>query len=171
MSLRVSGKNLDVGKSLRHHIKTKVETLIARYFDGQVSGHVVISHEGSAFRADCSLHLSSGMDLQSQGRAHEPYASFDNAADKIERRLSRYSGRLKDHDHRRFTPEKDAIEIANFIIETPEDTQEDVSADYAPAVVAEGAKPLQVLSVAEAVIQLDLTGLPFLCFSMRSANG
>ena len=72
-------------------------SLIARYFDGKVSGHVVISPEGSAYRTDCSLHLSSGMNLQAEGRAHEPYASFEQAADKIERRLRRYNKRLKEH--------------------------------------------------------------------------
>ena len=71
--------------------------MIARYFDGKVTGHVVITPEGSAYRTDCSLHLSSGMNLQSEGRAHEPYASFEQAADKIERRLRRYKKRLKEH--------------------------------------------------------------------------
>ena len=35
MPLRVSGKNLDVGKSLRGHVLDKVEAIIARYFDGR----------------------------------------------------------------------------------------------------------------------------------------
>ena len=69
----------------------------ARYFDGQVSGHVVISPEGSGYRADCSLHLSSGTNLQAEGKAQEPYASFEQALDKIERRLRRYKKRLKEH--------------------------------------------------------------------------
>ena len=88
MPLRISGKNLDIGESLRAHVLEKVQSLIARYFDGKVTGHVVISPEGSAFRTDCSLHLSSGMNLQSEGRAHEPYGSFEQAADKLERRLA-----------------------------------------------------------------------------------
>src|ERR1700740_1398955 len=97
MPLRVSGKNLDIGESLRRHVLDKVEAVVARYFDGNISGHVVISPAGSAYRADLSFHLSSGMNLQAEGRAHEPYASFEQAADKIERRLRRYNKRLKEH--------------------------------------------------------------------------
>ena len=97
MPLRVSGKNLDIGESLRRHVVEKVEAVLARYFDGKTSGHVVISPEGSAYRTDCWFHLSSGMNLQAEGRAHEPYASFEQAADKIERRLRRYNKRLKEH--------------------------------------------------------------------------
>ena len=121
MPLRVSGKNLDIGESLRTHVLEKVQALIARYFDGKVTGHVVISPEGSAFRTDCSLHLSSGMNLQSEGRAHEPYASFEQAADKIERRLRKYKKRLKEHASGReaATADREQREIANFVIEAP----------------------------------------------------
>jgi len=33
MPLRVSGKNLDIGESLRRHVVEKVEAVVARYFD------------------------------------------------------------------------------------------------------------------------------------------
>jgi len=95
MPLRVSGKNLDIGESLRTHVLERIEAIMAHYHDGRVSGHVVISREGSGYRADCALHLSSGVDLQAEGKAHEPYPSFEAALDKIERRLRRYKTRLK----------------------------------------------------------------------------
>jgi ribosomal subunit interface protein len=166
MPLRVSGKGMDIGESLRTHVTEKVQTLIARYFDGKISGHVVISPEGSAFRTDCSLHLSSGMNLQSEGRAHEPYASFEQAADKIERRLRKYKKRLKEHA---VGPDAQAEgrerrEVAKFLIEAPAEDVEEASADFAPAVVAEGAQPLKVMSVASAVSELDLTGAPVVVF-------
>lgn len=173
MPLRVSGKNLDIGESLRTHVLEKVQTLIARYFDGKVTGHVVISPEGSAYRADCNLHLSSGMNLQSEGRAHEPYASFEQAADKIERRLRRYKKRLKEHAAGPGAPSKAGereLEVANFVIETPTDDVEDQPADYAPVVVAEGAQRLKTMSVASAVSELDLTGAPVVVFQHATSS-
>jgi ribosomal subunit interface protein len=163
MPLRVSGKNLDIGESLRAHVLEKVQALIARYFDGKVTGHVVMSPEGSAFRTYCSLHLSSGMNLQSEGRAHEPYASFEQAADKIERRLRKYKKRLKEHAVGAEIPAGDR-ELANFVIEAPADDHEEAPVDFAPAVVAEGSARLKVLSVASAVSELDLTGSPVVVF-------
>jgi ribosomal subunit interface protein len=169
MPLRVSGKNLDIGESLRTHVLEKVQTLIARYFDGKVTGHVVISPEGTAYRTDCSLHLSSGMNLQSEGRAHEPYASFEQAADKIERRLRKYKKRLKEHASGHQTG-ADNREIANFVIEAPSEDVEEAAADFAPAVVAEGAQPLKTLSVASAVAELDLTGAPVVVFQHATSS-
>ena len=97
MTLRVSGKNLDIGESLRKHVLEKVEGMVARYFNGTVGGHIVISREGSGYRSDCTLQLSSGVSLHAEGRAHEPYPCFEQAADKIEARLRRYKQRLKGH--------------------------------------------------------------------------
>jgi ribosome-associated translation inhibitor RaiA len=35
--------------------------------------------------------------LQAEGRAHDPYASCDQAAEKTEKQLRRYKRRLKEH--------------------------------------------------------------------------
>jgi len=172
MPLRVSGKNLDIGDSLRAHVLEKVQALIARYFDGKVTGHVVISPEGSTFRTDCSLHLSSGMNLQSEGRAHEPYASFEQAADKIERRLRRYKKRLKEHagGHEALAEARERLELAKFVIEAPADDETEAPVDYSPVVVAEGSQPLKTLSVASAVAELDLTGAPLVVFQHATSS-
>ncbi|MEA2857276.1 MAG: hypothetical protein QOH98_1597 [Methylobacteriaceae bacterium] len=97
MPLRISGKNLDIGEALRQHITEKIEAAASKYFDGSINGHVVITPEGSGYYADCTLHLDSGVTLQAEGRAHDPYASFDQAAERIEKQLRRYKRRLKDH--------------------------------------------------------------------------
>src|SRR5579884_2226780 len=116
MTLRISGKNIAIGESLRQHVHSMVEAVIGRYFDGSVSGHVVIAPEGSGYRSDCTLHLSSGMTLQAEGKAQAPYASVDQAVDRIERRLRRYKRRLKEHHPA--TNGAEAIEgrtVANYV--------------------------------------------------------
>ena len=172
MPLRVTGKNMDIGEALRTHVVQKVDAIIARYFDGKVTGHVVVSPEGSAYRADCSLHLSSGMNLQAEGRAHEPYASFEQACDKIERRLRRYNKRLKEHNatSAEVAVARGRLKVANFVIEAPADDIDEASAEYSPVVVAEGAQPLKTMSVASAVSELDLTGAPVVLFQHATSS-
>jgi ribosomal subunit interface protein len=172
MPLRVSGKNIDIGESLRTHVNEKVEALIGRYFDGKVSGHVVVSPEGSAYRTDCSLFLSSGMSLQSEGRAHEPYASFDQAADKIERRLRRYKKRLKDQQTASVAagPARSRLKVDNFVIQAPDEREEEAPTEVNPVVIAEGAQPLKTLSVASAVAELDLSGAPVVVFQHATSE-
>ncbi len=164
MTLRVSGKNIAIGESLRQHVHDKVTAVIGRYFDGSVSGHVVIAPEGPGYRSDCTLHLSSGMTLQAEGKAQAPYASVDQAVDRIERRLRRYKRRLKEHHPA--TNGAEAIEgrtVANYVIEAPKEDGEE-SGEFAPVIVAEGTARLRSLSVASAVEELDLTGAPVVVF-------
>jgi ribosomal subunit interface protein len=160
MTLRVSGKNLDIGEALRQHVLGKVEATVARYFGGSVGGHVVMTREGSGYRSDCILHLSSGVSLHAESRGHEPYLCFDQAADKIERRLRRYKMRLKDHAG---VPGSGRGKVANYVLEPPQD-EEEPAEGFNPVVVAEGIDELKFLSVASAVAELDLSGAPVVIF-------
>src|SRR6202047_1425004 len=96
MTLRVSGKNLDIGFGFRTHIETRIDSALAKYRAGLVAGHVTVEPEGSGFRADCTLHLSSGATLQADAKAQEPYASFNRTADLIENQIRRHRERLVD---------------------------------------------------------------------------
>lgn len=169
MSLRVSGKNINIGEALRVHVTQRLETTAAKYFDGGVSGHVTISPEGSGYRADCSLHLTSGVVLQADGRAQEPYACFDQAAERIEKRLRRYKSRLKSH-HEHAPGGLDGAQaevVAYHVLEAP-DQESDAPAEFSPAIIAESTTRLRRLSVSAAVLDLDLTGAPVVVF--RHAN-
>ena len=162
MTLRVSGKNLDIGESLRQHVLDKVQGMVGHYFDGSVGGHVVITREGSGYRSDCTLRLSSGVSLHAEGRAHEPYPCFEQAANKIEGRLRRYKQRLKGHSPALASGGRS--KVANYMVEAPHEEQEEPAEGFNPVVVAEGTETLKSLSVASAVAELDLTGAPVVIF-------
>ncbi len=97
MSFRVSGKNLDVGDALRTRINARIGEAMSKYFDGGYSGHVTIARDGSGFRTECTVHLDSKITLYAEASAADAYASADQAALRVEKRLRRYHRRLKDH--------------------------------------------------------------------------
>ena len=97
MAFRVSGKNLDVGDALRERVNARIGDALSKYFDGGFSGHMTITREGSGFRSECALHLDSKVTLHAEGSALDAYASADQAALRVEKRLRRYHRRLKDH--------------------------------------------------------------------------
>jgi ribosomal subunit interface protein len=170
MSLRVSGKNFSIGEALRGHVLARIETAASKFFDGSVTGHVVLDHEGSGYRTDCTLHLASGMTLHCEGRAHEPYASFEQAADRLEARLRRYKTRLKGHHASHVPAQPTPAEIvSDYTIEPPgpDHAEEEI---YHPAVIAETTRALKELPVSDAVRDLDLSGAPVLIFK-HSTSG
>src|SRR5262245_48017392 len=96
MPFRVSGKNIAVGEALRTRINARIAEATAKYFDGGYSGHVTVGKEGFGFRTECVIHLDSGIVLEADALAADAYASADQAALRIEKRLRRYKRRLKD---------------------------------------------------------------------------
>ena len=168
MTLRVSGKNLDIGEALRQHVLEKVEATVARYFSGSVGGHVVMTREGSGYRSDCTLRLSSGLSLHAEGRAQEPYRCFEQAADKIESRLRRYKTRLKGHAGPSVVNARG--KVASYLIKSPLEEAEEPTEGFDPVVVAEGTEDLKSLSVASAVAELDLTGAPVIVFQHAGSS-
>src|SRR5580692_4576363 len=97
MSFRVSGRNIDVGEALRTRINARIAEATAKYFDGGFSGHVTVGKEGFGFRTECVIHLDSGIVLEAEALAVDAYASADQVAGRIEKRLRRYKRRLKNH--------------------------------------------------------------------------
>jgi ribosomal subunit interface protein len=167
MPFRVSGKNIDIGDTLRTRVNERIAEATAKYFDGGYSGHVTIGREGFGFRTECLVHLDSGITLEAEAIAADAYASADQAALRIEKRLRRYKRRLKDHQGARsdgHAPEQGTITASSYVIAAPEVDSDEEMADFNPVIIAETTTALKRLSVRDAVMQLDLTGVAVLVF-------
>ncbi|MCB8839614.1 ribosome hibernation-promoting factor, HPF/YfiA family [Aurantimonas sp. VKM B-3413] len=164
MSLRVSGKHMDVGEAFRTRIEERLGEAVDKYFDGNFSGTVVVSKDGPRYATDCTVHLDTGVVFQAAGEAHDPEASFGDAAERIEKRLRRYKRRLKNHqsDARR--------DMAYSIMAAIPEEAEEVPEDYAPAIIAETTLKVGTLSVAGAVMELDRQDSPFVLFKNATSG-
>jgi ribosomal subunit interface protein len=167
MPFRVSGKNLDIGAALRERVNARIGEALAKYFDGGYSGHVTVEKEGFGFRTECAIHLDSGMVLHTEANAADAYASADQAAVRIEKRLRRYKRRLKDHHLARGNGAA-AINAPSYVIEAPSHEGDDETAEFSPVIIAESTTALKQLSVSEAVMELDMTGAPVVVFRHAS---
>ncbi|THV23948.1 ribosome hibernation-promoting factor, HPF/YfiA family [Peteryoungia ipomoeae] len=161
MSVRVSGKQMEIGESFRQRIEERVQDAVTKYFDGGYSGQVVVSKSQSRFSADCLVHLDTGANLHAAGEANDPQVAFDTAFERVEKRLRRYKRKLKDHHANAAAA---PIEVAYTVMDSLAEEHEEVPEDYAPAIVAESTKKLQTMSVATAVMALDMTDEPVLLF-------
>lgn len=170
MQLKVTGKNLDVGDALREHVHERIDQVLDKLFSGGASAHITFEREGIGFRADCAIHLDSGIHLQSHANATDPYQTFDQAADKLEKRLRRYTRRLKDRHAKREHAQQEQARYVTFSGEEGAEKSDDRGEAY-PAIVAETTTPLHTLSVAEAVMRLDLADARFVLFRNAAHGG
>src|SRR3990170_5994502 len=98
MQLTVKGKHLDVGDSLREHVKEQLTHTAQKYFHDPIEATVVFSKEKNRlFKADIFIHVGGGIVLQAAYEADDPYPAFDMAAKLVAKRLSRYKDKLRDH--------------------------------------------------------------------------
>ena len=162
MSVRVSGKHMEIGDSFRQRIENHIGEAVNKYFDGGYSSQVTVQKAGSRFSADCKVHLDTGIVLHAAGEANDPQASFDAAAARIEKRLRRYKRRLK--DHHAGSQSNGYAEVAYTVMDAVPDEAEEVPEDFAPTIVAESKKQLKTMTVATAVMALDMTDEPVFLF-------
>jgi ribosomal subunit interface protein len=164
MHIQVTGKNISVGDALRHHVESRLNSDVARYFDGTVRAHVTVEKQRSRFRSDCTLQLATGIVLQAHGVDGDARIAFDVAADHLEKRLRRYKQRIRNyHNHRR--KPADVADVRSFIIQPPShEHEDDEPSDLNPVIVAETMHQIPELSVGEAAMQLDISNVAFVLF-------
>ncbi|MEW9807433.1 ribosome hibernation-promoting factor, HPF/YfiA family [Mesorhizobium marinum] len=161
MSLRISGKHMEIGEAFRTRIQGRIDETIAKYFDGGFSGHVTVEKSGPRFSADCVIFLDTGMSLQAGGQAYDPQAAFEAASDRIETRLRRYKRKLRSYEG---APAGGNVDVAYRVMAPAAEEIEEVPEDFAPAIVAESTVSLTTMSVARAIVELDIKDSPVFVF-------
>jgi ribosomal subunit interface protein len=174
MNLQIKGKQIDVGDSLRTHVEEHLATIVGKYFTNPLDATVVFSKEAHLFRADISVHAARGIVLQSNSAANDPYPAFDEAAQRIAKRLSRHKKRLISMHHQTQGPDKhaylDSMPANQYVLNAESDDIEGHDDSHAPLIVAETTTSIDTLTVSQAVTRLDLAELPALLFRNRASK-
>lgn len=92
MKITITGKQLDVGDSLRAHVDTNLVNAVAKYFEQALEATVVFSSsaKGRLIRADIAVHAGRNIRMQGHAEADDAYPAFDAALERIAKRLRRY---------------------------------------------------------------------------------
>jgi ribosomal subunit interface protein len=174
MDITTAGKGVAVGESLQQHMRAHLSDAVGKYFENAVSAHVTLSKDGGSFRSDVTVHVGRGIDVQSHAADDDPYQAFDQAAEKVAKRLRRFKRRLRDHraDHHQDL----SIPAQRYVLALPaEEDSEEAGSTEAPEtehsmVIAEDKTLVLAMSVAEAVMYLDLGDHEALMFRNRASG-
>jgi ribosomal subunit interface protein len=170
MQLTVKGKHLDVGDSLREHVRANLTHTAGKYFRDPIDATVIFTKEKNhRYKADISIHVGSGIVLQAASEADDPYPAFDVASQRVATRLSRYKDRLRDHHRQEGLSEEAAAAYTTFSSNENDEVAE--SGKGGAAIVAEMQTKVPTLAVSDAVMRLELGDLPALLFRNAGHNG
>ena len=169
MRYQISGKQMDVGDALQTHVRTELGETFHKYAQRPTDAQVVFSRDASAFLCEANIHLSTGLNVAARGHAHDVYAAFEDAREKIDKQVRRYKRRLRDHHDRRGAVEFDAASM--YVLHSEEDAEETETATLQPIIIAETQTRIPSLTVGEAVMQMELAGAPLLVFRNEKHGG
>ncbi|MEQ8898728.1 MAG: ribosome-associated translation inhibitor RaiA [Roseovarius sp.] len=170
MRYQISGKQIDVGDALKTHVEQELQGVIEKYAERPTDAQIIFSKNSSEFACEATVHLSTGLTAQAKAQAHEIYGAFDQCCEKMEKQLRRYKRRLKDHHRARAVP----VELAgasSYILASEKEGEESEPESLQPIIVAEMETKIPSLSVGEAVMQMELAGVPVLVFRNEGKNG
>jgi ribosomal subunit interface protein len=165
MTIQVTGKNLDVGMALRGYVQERITHTVEKYIGRQPAGHVRIEKEHGEFRTNCTIHLWQGMSLEAHGAAPDAYQSADRACERLEKRVRRYTRKVKRHGGLQTTRKE--TQARDYILQSPLEGQEESDEDN-PIVIAEAETVVHEMTVSDAVMQMDLSDRPFVVFRNAS---
>ncbi len=169
MQIEINGKQIDIGDALRTHVTDELSGSMDKYAERPVDAAVTFTRDGHEYKCECSTHLSTGMKAQASGKANEIYAAFDIANERLAKQLRRYKRRLKNHHKARQAP-FERMAAASFVIESDAPEIEDASESLQPVIIAESKTTIPVLSVGEAVLQMEIGEEPLLMFRNERNN-
>lgn len=166
MHITVSGKHLKIGNSLKQHVTESTESGIKKYFGRAISADIHFGKEAHLLVCDIIVNEGTGAHhsyYKSQAKEENIFAAFDKALERIEKQLRRYKRKIKDH-HKVRMGDATAIAATKYVI-SEEDTGEDN-----PVIVAEKQTAIEELTVADAVMRMNLANLPALMFINKKSK-
>ena len=174
MQITVSGKQVELSDALRTRVAEQLDLIAGKYFDGAQEANVTFGRARSFFTCDINVHAGRGLTLRGEGEAADAHSAFDDAAEHIAKRLRRYRRRVNEHARdlaQRAKPE----EARQYVLRAEDEAA--ATEDGAPfatqtfaTVIAESPADINMLSVGEAVMRLDLADQQVLMFRNSASN-
>lgn len=170
MQYQITGKQIDIGEALQSQVQSELGAVVGKYAGRPTDASIVFSKNAHEFVCEATVHLSTGLIAQAKAHATEIYAALDRCCDKLDKQLRRYKRRLKDHHRDRAQP----VELSgasSYILAASKAESDSEPETLQPIIIAEMESKIPSVSVGEAVMQMELAGVPVLVFRNEGNNG
>lgn len=167
--IRVQGKHIAVTEAMKSYVAGKLAKL-PRHFDQVQDAQVVFSiardsHLGRAQVVEMTVWCD-GLVLRAEESSEDMYVSIDRAAEKLERQIEKYRGRVI--EKRRLDESRRKrrdLQVAEAALRA-----EPASEEAAPSIVRMKRFAMKPMSTDEAVVQMELLGHAFFVFRQASTQ-
>jgi ribosomal subunit interface protein len=176
MHVTVAGKQVETGEALKVHVRDGLDAITRKYFDHALEANVTFHRSRAHFACDINLKAGRGLTMRAEGEGPDAHRAFDEAAEHLAKRLRRYRRRMNEHA-RSAAPEREVAaeppagrERVLQAIEDEEEAPAPVNGPDHGAIVAEHPAAIDLLTVGEAVMRMDLAHVPVLMFRNKATR-
>src|SRR5262245_49248556 len=110
MQVSVTFRHMDATEALREYAEEKIEKALRKFLRTPYEAHIVLSTERYQHLCDVTV-LVSGHTIKGSEKSEDMYTSIDKVGDKIERQVSRYKDKLRNHKPKPQDTELSAPEV------------------------------------------------------------
>jgi ribosome hibernation promoting factor len=162
VDVRVAGHQVDTTESMRERAQQRIAEITEKYFSRSVGADVTFGRgPNNDYTCDIVAPVARGVVLKASHSAREAEMAFNGAADRIEKQVRRYMGRLKEH---KVDDSAEAyVENAAYTVFSQPAASNDQEAAN-PTIVAETRVDIPEASVSDAVMLMDLRNTTALLF-------
>ena len=169
MQFSVTFRRMEATEALKDYAKDRIQR-IRKYFPDPIAAHIVMSTERYNHRVDVNLQLHNGLTIAGHESTENMYSSIDLVMAKIERQVRRYKEKLRDHKTRE---DLEPVAVTHSVLAedgteateaAPSEGTGDQAAPAEPMVVKKEKFHAGRMSVASAIMQLNLLHEQFLVF-------
>jgi len=157
----IHGRNVKITPQFQTHAQERIERL-QRFFSRILQVHVSIKRQRGQYSAELTLNAS-GMVLRAEEQQPDMYVAFDDAVEKLERRLKRFKERL--YHHSRGTIRKQVPPEESAEAEEPEE-----AAETEPSIVRTKRFSMKPMAPEEAALQMEMLHHDFFVFTNSETN-
>ncbi len=154
MQVNITFRHLDPTEALKAHVRDRVEH-VQRYIDRPSEAHAVLHVENLDHHAEITVKAGRFL-LRGSSKSQDMYASIDAAAEKIERQLKKHKDKLKSYKLPERQNGQKIVAVRHEVL--------DVARAPSDRVVKSDSFQARVMSLDEAVMQLDLLDVHFFVF-------
>ncbi len=96
MQPRITARHFDLSDKIRIHAGDSINRL-QKFFNDIISSEYFLTQNKNRFTVELKLSVYHDV-ISARAESHDLFAAIDQSADKAERQLKRYKGKLKDKD-------------------------------------------------------------------------
>jgi putative sigma-54 modulation protein len=171
MQVSVTFRHIEATEALRRHAEGRVQR-IAKYLHRPIDAHVILSVVKRRHVAEIVLNADRTT-LSAKEETDNLYSAIDLAADKIEKRARKHTGKMKSHKVKATAgaARRRGVEV---VLPTATESGAGLRVDViradsfsrrnGPEIIKSTRLPVKPMSVEEAAMQMDLMSNEFLVF-------